>query len=205
MDCTSIPFTRQVNRSFGSESSQVPFYEIFVFSVANCKCRFWVQTCTIPACGPHRSLAVVPPLVERRYYGEAPARFRWGLGVSAGGRGCCPTHVRGQVQGATACAAVPWIKGGLGRNAQVIAQEETAWHPVRQAERADQAGDAQQIDPNGQGQEGQGEPEKSAGATEGGPELPDEEPPLEPEWEGAGTTIQTVGEGPLKARKSHLF
>jgi hypothetical protein len=43
MDCTSLPFTRQVNRSFGSESSQVPFYALFVLFVVDCKCRFWVH------------------------------------------------------------------------------------------------------------------------------------------------------------------
>ncbi len=31
MDCAGLPFTRQVSHSFGSESSQVPFYVLFAF------------------------------------------------------------------------------------------------------------------------------------------------------------------------------
>jgi len=44
MDCTSLPFTRRVNRIFGSESTQVPFFEFFAFFAVDPKCRFWVQS-----------------------------------------------------------------------------------------------------------------------------------------------------------------
>jgi len=40
MDCLSLPFTRQVNQFFSSESSQVPFFAIFVFFAVNPKGRF---------------------------------------------------------------------------------------------------------------------------------------------------------------------
>ena len=36
----SLPFTRQVNQSFGSEPSQVPFYALFVFFAVDRQCRF---------------------------------------------------------------------------------------------------------------------------------------------------------------------
>ena len=40
MDCLSLPFTRQENQSFGSESSQVLFYALFAFFAVDHKCRF---------------------------------------------------------------------------------------------------------------------------------------------------------------------
>jgi hypothetical protein len=43
MDCISLPFTRQVNQSFGSEPSQVPFYAFFAFFAVDRKRRSYVQ------------------------------------------------------------------------------------------------------------------------------------------------------------------
>ena len=43
MDCLSLPFTRQVNQAFGSESSQVPFYVLSAFFAVDRKCRFGVE------------------------------------------------------------------------------------------------------------------------------------------------------------------
>jgi len=43
MDWLSLPFTRHVNQSFGSEPSQVPFYALFAFFAVDRKRRFWVQ------------------------------------------------------------------------------------------------------------------------------------------------------------------
>jgi hypothetical protein len=34
----------------------------------------------VAACGPHGSLTVVPLIADKRYYGEAPGRPRWGYG-----------------------------------------------------------------------------------------------------------------------------
>ena len=36
----------------------------------------FLQSCTRPSRGPHRSLAVVPLIGDKRYYGEAPVRLR---------------------------------------------------------------------------------------------------------------------------------
>ena len=41
MDCLILPFTRQVNQSFGWEPSPVPFYAFFVFFAVDRNCRFW--------------------------------------------------------------------------------------------------------------------------------------------------------------------
>jgi hypothetical protein len=46
---------------------------------------WFLQPYTRPCRGPHRSLTVVPPYGQRRYYGEATARFRRSYG-SMGGR-----------------------------------------------------------------------------------------------------------------------
>ena len=35
---------------------------------------------SVAACGPHRSLPVVPLIADKRYYGEAPGKIRWGYG-----------------------------------------------------------------------------------------------------------------------------
>jgi hypothetical protein len=43
MGCISFPFTRQVNQTFGSESSQVPFYTVYAFFAVDRKCRFSVH------------------------------------------------------------------------------------------------------------------------------------------------------------------
>ena len=39
----SLPFTRQVNQSFGSEPAQVPFYALFAFFAVDRKCRLSVK------------------------------------------------------------------------------------------------------------------------------------------------------------------
>ena len=41
MDGINLPFTRQGNQFFGSESSQVPFFEFFAFFAVDRKCRFF--------------------------------------------------------------------------------------------------------------------------------------------------------------------
>ena len=40
MDCAGLPFTRQVSHSFGSESSQVPFYVFFAFFAVKSTAEF---------------------------------------------------------------------------------------------------------------------------------------------------------------------
>ena len=44
----------------------------------------------VAACGPPRSLAVVPLIGDKRYYGEAPGRLRGGSGGAADG--CAPSE-----------------------------------------------------------------------------------------------------------------
>jgi len=44
MDCLSLPFTRQVSQTFGSEPAQVPFYALFAFFAVDRKCRFKAES-----------------------------------------------------------------------------------------------------------------------------------------------------------------
>src|ERR1035437_90898 len=71
MDCRSLPFTRQVNQSFGSESLQVPFYALFAFFAVDRKCRFWVEplTCLQVQVLPRQGMAG-PSSVNAKHFAE---------------------------------------------------------------------------------------------------------------------------------------
>ena len=55
-----------------------------------------LQPCTRPSCEPHRSLAVVPLIPDKRYYGESPASLQGGSRPVRGGGRSGRQPVRGQ-------------------------------------------------------------------------------------------------------------